>query len=152
MLRYDGPAQMTSRIAIEEHGATRPARCEPGQVLLAILGAANHDPAQFADPGRFDITRNAEPAPGVRARHPLLHRRAAGPGRGAGIDYYERHFTALCHLKRNPRLHVRYLEGAWNEVDVDGLGIEVHAVRHRNPAHANVIWIFAGEVEGLGPC
>jgi cytochrome P450 len=56
MLRYDGPAQMTSRIAAEDL-ELRGQRVEKGQVLLAILGAANHDPAQFPDPERFDVRR-----------------------------------------------------------------------------------------------
>jgi cytochrome P450 len=56
MLRYDGPAQMTSRIVAEEM-TFRGQRFEPGQVVLAVLGAANHDPEQFPDPDRFDISR-----------------------------------------------------------------------------------------------
>jgi cytochrome P450 len=58
MLRYDGPAQMTSRIATERL-TLRGQQIEEGQVLLCILGAANHDPEQFPEPDRFDITRPA---------------------------------------------------------------------------------------------
>ena len=56
MLRYDGPAQMTSRIATEDM-ELRGQRVEKGQVLLAILGAANHDPEQFPDADSFDVRR-----------------------------------------------------------------------------------------------
>jgi cytochrome P450 len=56
MLRYDGPAQMTSRIVTEEL-TLRDKAMKPGQVVLATLGAANHDPDQFPDPDRFDASR-----------------------------------------------------------------------------------------------
>jgi cytochrome P450 len=56
MLRYDGPAQITSRIVTEEL-ELRGKRLEPGQVVLALLGAANHDPEQFPAPDRFDVRR-----------------------------------------------------------------------------------------------
>ena len=59
MLRYDGPVQMTSRIVAEEL-EFQGKRMEPGQVVLAVLGAANHDPEQFDDPESFDITRFAK--------------------------------------------------------------------------------------------
>ena len=56
MLRYEPPAQMTSRIAAEVI-ELRGHRFEPGHVVLTSLAAANRDPAVFADPDRFDITR-----------------------------------------------------------------------------------------------
>lgn len=56
MLRYDGPAQMTSRVALAEV-ELRGRRMEPGQVVLCLVGAANRDPDQFPDPDRFDVGR-----------------------------------------------------------------------------------------------
>jgi cytochrome P450 len=56
MLRYDGPVQATSRRAtadVEIGGTAIPAGAE----CFVLLAAANHDPAQFADPDRFDISR-----------------------------------------------------------------------------------------------
>ena len=57
LLRYDSPVQMTGRIALEpvEIGGHT---VEAGQWILPLLGAANHDPGQFAEPSRLDITRN----------------------------------------------------------------------------------------------
>ena len=56
MLRYEGPAQMTSRIVTEEM-TFRDKRFEPGQVVLPILAAANRDPDQFPEPDLFDVGR-----------------------------------------------------------------------------------------------
>jgi len=56
MLRYDGPVQATRRDAIGDTdigGTAVPAGAE----CFILLAAANHDPAQFPDPDRFDITR-----------------------------------------------------------------------------------------------
>ena len=56
MLRYEGPAQMTSRIVLRDLDFCGHAFKE-GQVVLALLGAANRDPAHFPDPDRFDVGR-----------------------------------------------------------------------------------------------
>ncbi len=56
MLRFDGPAQMTSRIVTEDL-ELRGKEMKPGQVVLATLGAANHDPEQFPDADSFDAGR-----------------------------------------------------------------------------------------------
>jgi cytochrome P450 len=60
LLRFDAPVQLTGRIAVEPvqiEGQT----IEPGQWILPLLGGANHDPAQFAEPERLDLGRNPNP-------------------------------------------------------------------------------------------
>jgi cytochrome P450 len=56
MLRFDGPAQITSRI-VAEPLELRGKQMQPGQVVLCFLAAANRDPEQFSDPDRFDVGR-----------------------------------------------------------------------------------------------
>lgn len=57
LIRFDGPAQGTSRVAIrptELHGVA----IEPGQVVMTALAAANRDPAEFAHPDRLVLDRS----------------------------------------------------------------------------------------------
>jgi pimeloyl-[acyl-carrier protein] synthase len=57
LLRYDSPAQFTSRVATEEielGGKIIGA----GELVYLCIGAANRDPAQFADPDRLDLARS----------------------------------------------------------------------------------------------
>ena len=58
MLRYDGPTQAMTRIALEEVrlDAAGPA-IKKGDRVFALLNAANRDPAVFEEPDRFDIAR-----------------------------------------------------------------------------------------------
>ena len=55
-LRYDSPVQATDRVASEdcEIGGRR---IRKGQLVVTLLGAANRDPEQFADPDRLDVSR-----------------------------------------------------------------------------------------------
>jgi cytochrome P450 len=56
LLRYDGTAQLANRaakVAVEIAGVT----IQPGDAVLTLLGAANHDPARFPDPDRLDVGR-----------------------------------------------------------------------------------------------
>lgn len=56
-LRYESPAPMLFRVTREEvtlSGVTIP----KGKMVVALVAAANRDPAQFPDPDRFDIRRD----------------------------------------------------------------------------------------------
>ncbi|HZM79781.1 MAG TPA: cytochrome P450 [Candidatus Limnocylindrales bacterium] len=54
--RYDGPTQMTDRVATEDvEICGLPVR--RGQLIRLCLGAVNRDPARHPDPDRFDIDR-----------------------------------------------------------------------------------------------
>jgi cytochrome P450 len=56
MLRFDGPIQLNNRrltAPLALSGKTLPA----GTLITIGIGAANHDPGQFADPERFDVAR-----------------------------------------------------------------------------------------------
>jgi cytochrome P450 len=56
LLRYDSPVQMTSRIVKRDRDWNGNA-LRRGQQIVLLLGAANRDPAVFADPERLDVTR-----------------------------------------------------------------------------------------------
>ncbi|MCF6472219.1 cytochrome P450 [Nonomuraea sp. MG754425] len=59
VLRYDPPVQLTSRVVLEDvtlGGEPLPR----GTAVMAVIGAANRDPAVFPEPGRFDVTRSPE--------------------------------------------------------------------------------------------
>jgi cytochrome P450 len=66
LIRYDSPLQLFERTATEpvRIGAVT---VEPGQKIAALLGAANRDPAVFADPDRLDLTRSPNPHLGFGA-------------------------------------------------------------------------------------
>jgi hypothetical protein len=60
LLRFDGPVHVTGRTAtcdLEVGGRTVP----KGQVLVALLAAANRDPAAYPDPDSLDIGRANAP-------------------------------------------------------------------------------------------
>lgn len=58
ILRYSGPVGGTKPVTtvtdVSWHGLTIPA----GSAVIPLLHAANRDPAEFADPNRFDIARH----------------------------------------------------------------------------------------------
>jgi cytochrome P450 len=56
LLRFESPSQQTTRIAPEDL-VLGGQEIEQGQSVIAVMGAANRDPARFADPDRLDLTR-----------------------------------------------------------------------------------------------
>jgi pimeloyl-[acyl-carrier protein] synthase len=56
VLRYEGSVNIIGRHPIEPYRIGE-FTIEPGETIFFLLGAANRDPAAFADPERFDIGR-----------------------------------------------------------------------------------------------
>jgi hypothetical protein len=56
MLRYDPPVTETARIPLDGT-EIRGCPISGGESLVPVLAAANHDPAVYPEPHRFDITR-----------------------------------------------------------------------------------------------
>jgi cytochrome P450 len=100
-LRYESPNQLGNRMVIApvEIGGQN---FEPGTYLTLCIGAANRDPAEFADPERFDIGREPN-------RHLAF---AAGSHACAGMSVarLEGQLAIGGFLRRLPR--ARLLDGA----------------------------------------
>lgn len=57
LLRYESPSQHTARIAPATHGMEQ-TDIAPGDAVIAVMGAANRDPARFPAPDRLDLGRS----------------------------------------------------------------------------------------------
>ncbi|MDT4937957.1 MAG: hypothetical protein QOG80_1628, partial [Pseudonocardiales bacterium] len=66
LIRFDSPLQLFERTAIADT-AIGNVTVGTGQRIAALLGAANRDPAVFAEPDRFDVTRRDNPHLGFGA-------------------------------------------------------------------------------------
>lgn len=62
ILRYESPVQLDARGAYEDTTMIDGTPVARGEIVITLLGAANRDPARFADPERFDVGR-ADNAP-----------------------------------------------------------------------------------------
>lgn len=60
LLRFDGPVQATVRVALEDVELDGHVIAE-GALVLVSIGAANHDPEVFRDPGTLDLARDPNP-------------------------------------------------------------------------------------------
>jgi cytochrome P450 len=60
LLRYESPAQLHGRYTLEDI-VVRDRVVPRGSKIIMLIGAANRDPAAFADPDRFDIGRHPNP-------------------------------------------------------------------------------------------
>jgi len=56
LLRYDSSVQLTGRVTNTEVELSN-VRLGPSESIIALLGAANRDPAQYPDPDRLDVGR-----------------------------------------------------------------------------------------------
>lgn len=97
LIRYDSPLQLFERTAKEDVSvAGLPLRA--GQKVAALLGAANRDPAVFADPDRLDVGRAVNPHLGFGAGiHFCL---------GAPLARVELQVSLATLLARFPRLEL----------------------------------------------
>lgn len=105
LLRFDSPVQLTTRLVSEDmEFAGR--RLKKGQTVYLVLGAANRDPEQFADPDRLEITRQ-------ECRH-----LAFGHGihfcLGASLGRLEGQIALNTLLRRLPRLRQEECEIEWH--------------------------------------
>ncbi|WP_341644338.1 cytochrome P450 [Thauera sp. SDU_THAU2] len=105
ILRYDSPVQYTGRRVsreIELHGRT----LRRGELLIALIGSANRDPARYTDPERFDITRG-------EGSHLAF---GSGPHVciGAGLSMLEADITLRALMRRWPDLRLADAEPPWN--------------------------------------
>lgn len=66
LMRYDGPIQLTQRIALGDVGVGS-ATIPRGSLVVLCLAAANRDPRVFTDPGQLDIGRDPNPHVGFGA-------------------------------------------------------------------------------------
>ena len=60
LLRYDSPVQITARTTYEDVRVGDEV-IEAENTVLALIGAANRDPAKFSDPDRLDVGRTEAP-------------------------------------------------------------------------------------------
>jgi pimeloyl-[acyl-carrier protein] synthase len=104
LLRYESPIQYTTRLApadVELGGKL----IHKGQAVIALLGAANRDPANFADPDRLDITRRDN-------RH-LAFAWAAHYCFGAPLARVEAQVAFSTILRRLPNLALETVPLVW---------------------------------------
>ncbi len=106
LLRYDSPVQRTARMSserIEMGGRT----IDKGAMVIAAIGAANRDPAHFADPDRLDIRRrdNRHLSFGFGIHFCL----------GAPLARVEGQVAIGTLLRRRPRLELATATLTWRE-------------------------------------
>ena len=104
LLRYDGPVQLTSRRAKEDLYIADKA-ISAGQEVIMLLGAANHDPAQFSAPDQLNLSRpeNRHLAFGLGIHFCL----------GAPLARVEGEIAFSTLVRRFPGLHLETEDIAW---------------------------------------
>ncbi len=106
LLRYESPSQYTARLApedVEMHGKVIGKR----QAVIAVMGAANRDPARFTHPDRLDLGRQDN-------RH-LAFAWASHFCFGAPLARVEGYMAIEAVLKRMPNLALVPRPITWRE-------------------------------------
>jgi cytochrome P450 len=105
LLRFDSSVQYTgrrTRTDVNLHGQT----LKKGDLVIALIGAANHDPDKFTAPERLDVTRNEG------------HHLSFGFGPhvciGASLTYLEADIALRRVMERLPQLQRVPGEPAWS--------------------------------------
>ena len=131
LLRYDSPVQLDGRVVREdlEMGGKR---LRAGQKVIALLGAANRDPAAFRNPDALDIAR--------KEKSHLSFGRGIHYCLGASLALLEARIAFRGLLDRFPSIHLaaepQYRDGIVLR-GVESLWIEVEQARRpRVPAHS----------------
>jgi cytochrome P450 len=122
VLRYEGVPQANPRRVMEDVELAG-TRLEVGQAIVALLVAANRDPAKFADPLRFDV-----------GRHPNAHLAFAQGTHlclGANLARLEIQLVLSRLLERFPE---------WDVTSVD----YGHSFHVRGPHHVGFVGRTAG--------
>jgi len=123
-LRYEPPLLLTSRVATvdtELGGVAIPA----GASLTPMLGAANRDPAAFADPDRFDIHR-------VQGQH-LSFAHGVHVCLGMHLARMETRVAIDALLERLPNLRLDTERAASEDA-------HIHGEVFRSPTSLPVVW------------
>jgi pimeloyl-[acyl-carrier protein] synthase len=105
LLRYDSPVQMVGRWAAA-NTALGGVAIPRGAMLIVLAGAANRDPAVFAEPERLDVTR--------RDRRALSFGHGPHYCLGAPLARVEGQIALGSLLRRFPRLALAEEEPRWN--------------------------------------
>ena len=106
VLRYESPVQYTGRRVATGfiwHGKT----LRRGELVIAVMGAANRDPRRFSDPDVFDINR-------CGGSH-LSFGRGAHVCIGAGLSLLEADVALRALMRRWPNLELVTRDVRWNE-------------------------------------
>jgi cytochrome P450 len=106
LLRYESPSQHTARLAPDDtHLGGKFIRKR--QAVIAVMGAANHDPERFPDPERLDITRQDN-------RH-VAFAWASHFCFGAPLARLEGQIVFETLLRRLPEMHLKSGPITWRE-------------------------------------
>ena len=102
LLRYDSSVQVTGRTTLEDVDDIGGIAMPKGQSVICLLGAANRDPAVYADPDKLDIKRaDIRPLSFGGGIHYCL---------GAQLARIEGEIAIATLLRRLPKLHIDDLD------------------------------------------